>query len=304
MNPDRRSHNLGVTAALGAYVLWGLVPMFWPLLNRSGAVEILAHRIIWSGLLGVILVAVLARKRWRAQLDSRSTMLRLVLAAIVIAANWGIYIWAVNNGRVTEAALGYYINPLLSILVGVIFLGERLAAIQWGAIGLAIVAVVIVSIEYGQLPWVALSLAVSFAIYGVIKKKVRVEPIVSLTVESAIMFLPALAYLIWLGTQGIGKFGQLGIGYDLLLAASGLVTGIPLLLFAYAAQRIPLSLLGLTQYLAPTLQFLLGVFYFKESMSPGRWAGFALVWVALMIITTHAVVSARRSRQIPVTEPT
>lgn len=270
--------------------------MFWPLLARSGALEILAHRIVWSTVLGAILILLFARKRWRAQLVGRSTMLRLALASIVIAANWGVYIWAVNNGRVTEAALGYYINPLLAILAGVVIFKERLAALQWAAIGLAAVAVVVITIEYGRPPWTALVLAITFTIYGVIKKGLTAEPIVSMTTESALMTLPALGFLVWLGSRGTGAFGRYGIGYDLLLACAGVVTAIPLLLFAYAAQRIPLSLLGLTQYLAPTMQFLLGVFYFHEAMSTGRWVGFSLVWVALMVISVQAIVSARRAR--------
>lgn len=298
MTPDRPTKNFGVAAALGAYALWGIIPIYWPLLERSGALEILAHRIVWSLLVGAILVAFLARRTWRTQIAGRSTMLRLLLASAVIAANWGLYIWAVNNGRVTEAALGYYINPLLSILLGVFMFKEKLAAVQWAAIGLAAVAVAIITVEYGQPPWVALMLAVSFAVYGVLKKKLKVEPVVSLTVESALMTPVALAYLVWLGVQGIGDLGRLGIGYDLLLASTGIVTALPLLLFAYAAQRIPLSILGLTQYLAPTMQFLLGVLYFRETMSVGRWAGFALVWIALTVISVHAVLKARRSHRL------
>lgn len=304
MTPDRRTPNSGVAAALGAYVLWGLVPVFWPLLARSSAPEILAHRIVWSTVFGAILVALFARKRWRAQIRGRDALIRLTVASVVIALNWGVYIWAVNNGRVTEAALGYYINPLLAILAGVFLFSEKLAPLQWAAIGLATVAVVVITIEYGQPPWIALILAVSFTIYGVVKKGVKVEPIVSMTAESALMTVPAIGFLMLLASRGEGDFAQLGIGYDLLLACSGIVTAIPLLLFAYAAQRIPLSVLGLTQYLAPTLQFLLGVFYFREAMSTGRWVGFALVWVALMVISVQAVVTARRSRRIPVTEPT
>lgn len=278
--------------------------MFWPLLARSSALEILAHRIVWSTLLGAILIALFARRRWRAQISGRGTLIRLTIASVVIAANWGTYIWAVNSGRVTEAALGYYINPLLAILAGVFLFAEKLAPMQWAAIGLATVAVAVITIEYGQPPWAAIVLAVSFTIYGVIKKRVQVEPIVSMTAESALMTLPAIGFLVWLAARGTGALGQYGISYDLLLACSGLVTAVPLLLFAYAAQRIPLSLLGLTQYLAPTMQFLLGVLYFREPMSAGRWVGFALVWVALMIISAQAVLSARRARRVPVTEPT
>lgn len=292
-----------MAAALGAYFLWGVVPIFWPLLNRSGAVEILAHRIVWSAVMGAVLVAIFARQRWRRQIRGRNTPIRLTIASIVIAVNWGVYIWAVNNGQVTEAALGYYINPLLAILAGVFLFSEKLAPMQWVAIALASLAVGIITVEYGQPPWVAIVLAVSFTVYGVVKKRVTVEPMVSMTAESVLMTLPALGFLLWLGVRGVGTFGQLGVGYDLLLAASGVVTAVPLLLFATAAQRIPLSLLGLTQYIAPTLQFLLGVFYFRESMSTGRWAGFALVWVALMIITAHALISARRARRVPATRP-
>jgi chloramphenicol-sensitive protein RarD len=196
---DRQKPNLGVAAALGAYALWGIVPIYWPLLADSGAVEILAHRIIWSMVFGAVLVAFLARRTWRAQIAGRSTMIRLFMASAVIAVNWGLYIWAVNAGRVTEAALGYYINPLLSILAGVVIFGERLAAVQWAAIGLAVVAVLIITIEYGQPPWVALVLAISFAIYGVLKKKVKVEPVVSMTVESALMTPLAIGYVISAG---------------------------------------------------------------------------------------------------------
>lgn len=290
---------MGVAAALGAYSLWGLVPIFWPLLARSTAPEILAHRIVWSTVFGVILVLLFARTRWRAQISGRGTLIRLTLASVVIALNWGVYIWAVNNGRVVEAALGYYINPLLAILAGVFLFKERLAPLQWAAIGLATVAVVVITIEYGQPPWAALALAISFTIYGVIKKRVKVEPIVSMTAESALMTIPAIGFLGYLASRGEGDFLQHGVGYDLLLACSGVVTAVPLLLFAYAAQRIPLSLIGLTQYLAPTMQFLLGVFYFREAMSTGRWVGFTLVWVALMVISVQAIMAARRSRQAP-----
>ena len=294
--PPETGSRAGVTAALTAYALWGLVPLYWRLVSGAGAFEVLAHRIIWSLAFGVLLVLLFARRRWRAQLASPRTLLTLVAAAGFVTINWGVYIWAVTSDRVTETALGYYINPLISILFGVLLLRERLAPIQWVAIGLAAVAVVVLTIGYGKPPWVALALAGSFGIYGVLKKRVAVEPIVSLTFESAVVTLPALAFLAWLASRGESHFGHQPLAQDLLLIGGGVVTAVPLLAFAFAAQRIPLSLLGITQYLAPTIQFILGVAVFGEPMPPARWAGFALVWVALMLITGHALWRARRRR--------
>ncbi|OYO09270.1 EamA family transporter RarD [Enemella evansiae] len=294
--PPETGSRAGVTAALTAYALWGLVPLYWRLIDGAGAFEVLAHRIIWSLAFGVLLVLLFARTRWRRQLASPRTLLTLAAAAGFVTINWGVYIWAVTNDRVTETALGYYINPLISILFGVLLLQERLAPIQWVAIGLAAIAVVVITIGYGRLPWVALLLAGSFGIYGVIKKRVTVEPIVSLTYESAVATLPALLFLGWLAARGGSHFGQQPLSQDLLLMGGGVVTAVPLLAFAFAAQRIPLSLLGITQYLAPTIQFVLGVAVFGEPMPPARWAGFMLVWLALMLITGHALWRARRRR--------
>ncbi|NNG18008.1 EamA family transporter RarD [Naumannella sp. ID2617S] len=300
--PASDTSRAGVVAALTAYGLWGLVPLYWRLIQGAGPLEVLAHRVVWSLVFAVLLVLLVARRRWRQQLASPRTLLSLGVAAIVVTSNWGIYIWAVTNGRVTETALGYYINPLLSILVGVLLLHERLAPVQWIAIGLAAVAVVVITFGYGRLPWVALLLATTFAVYGVIKKRVTVEPVVSFGYESAIAVLPALAFLLWLSSRGESHFGRQPLGQDLLLIGGGVVTAIPLLAFAFAAQRIPLSLLGITQYVAPTIQFVLGVALFGEPMPLARWIGFVLVWAALLLITGHAVWRARhRGRRVPTT---
>jgi chloramphenicol-sensitive protein RarD len=286
----------GVAYGLGAYAIWGLFPLFWPLLEPAGAVEILACRVIWSlataALLSIILVP---RGRWRQLLTRRNTAL-LAGASAVIAVNWGVYIWAVNNGHVVEAALGYYINPILSIILGVALLSERLAALQWVSVGLAATAVLVLTIDYGRPPWIALVLAASFATYGLIKNRLRAGAVETLTVESGLLAPLALGYLIFLQVQGQLTFGNHGWANTLLLMAAGPITAIPLLLFAAAATRVRLSTLGLLQYLTPTLQFLLGVAYFHEPMSPARWAGFGLVWAALMVLTWYALRTVHRTR--------
>jgi len=291
-----RSRN-GIGYGLAAYSLWGLVPLFWPLVDRSGALELLAHRVIWSLVFAVALLWLTVRRGWWGRLNSRRNVTLLTIAAVTISVNWGLYIWSVNNGHVLETALGYYINPILSILVGVALLRERLAAIQWVSVGLAAAAVVVLTIDYGELPWIALVLAASFATYGVMKNQLNAGAVETLTVESAILTVPALGYLIYLHTSGALTFGQLGWGYSLLLVSTGVVTVVPLLLFAASATRLPLSTLGLLQYLAPTFQFILGVLYFHETMSLGRWIGFGLVWLALMILTGYGMARASANRR-------
>jgi len=302
----RPQHGIGY--GLAAYTLWGGVVLFWPLVKESTALELLAQRVVWSLVISVVLLLTIvprsagANGSWWSRVGHRRTLLMLGGAAAVVSLNWGTYIWAVNHGHVVETALGYYINPILSILVGVIFLRERMRPAQWIAVGLAALAVVVLTVEYGRLPWIAITLACSFAIYGVIKNRVRgVGAVDTLTVESALLTPIALGYLIFLQATGGLTFGHLGLAHSALLAASGLVTVIPLLFFAAAASRLPLSTLGLLQYLAPTIQFLLGVLYFREDMSTGRWVGFALVWLALMIMTIDGVRRAqavRRSRSV------
>ena len=269
---------------------------------RAGALELLAHRVIWSLVICVLLLVTVVPRGWWARIGNRRSLVLLAGAAAVVSVNWGTYIWAVNAGHVVETSLGYYINPILSILVGVIFLRERLAPLQWVSVGLAALAVVVLTIDYGRLPWIALVLAASFATYGVIKKQVNGGAVETLTVESALLTPVALGYLVFLQATGALTFGHLGWSHTVLLMATGLVTVVPLLFFTAATTRLPLSTLGLLQYLAPTLQFLLGVLYFDESMSVGRWIGFALVWLALVILTAYGIRQARLNRR-PVAEP-
>ncbi|MFF8375122.1 EamA family transporter RarD [Streptomyces sp. NPDC015661] len=277
--------------------MWGLVPLFWPLLKPAGAIEILAHRMVWS--LAFVGIALLALRRWSwiPELVRSPRKLGLItLAAAVITVNWGLYIWSVNTGHVVEASLGYFINPLVTIALGVLVLKERLRPAQWAAVGVGLSAVLVLAIGYGRPPWISLTLAFSFALYGLVKKKVNIGGLESLAAETAVQFLPALAYLVWLGTQGSLAFGQHGAGHTALLAATGIVTAAPLVCFGAAAIRVPLSTLGLLQYLAPTFQFLLGVVYFHEEMPAERWAGFSLVWLALTLLTWDALRTARKSR--------
>ncbi|MDH6544921.1 EamA family transporter RarD [Streptomyces lavendulae] len=287
----------GLLYGFGAYGMWGLVPLFWPLLKPSGAIEILAHRMVWS--LAVVGVALIALRRWSwmAELLRQPRKLALTaLAATVISVNWGLYIWSVNNGHVVEASLGYFINPLVTIALGVLVLGERLRRPQWAAVGISFAAVLVLAIGYGRPPWISLALASSFATYGLIKKKLGMGGLESLTAETAMLFLPALGYLLWLAAEGRSTFAAQGLGHSALLASTGLVTAIPLVCFGAAAIRVPLSTLGLLQYLAPVFQFGLGVLYFHEAMPPERWAGFSLVWAALVLLSWDALRSSRRSR--------
>ncbi|MGC5343225.1 EamA family transporter RarD [Streptomyces sp. DT24] len=292
-----KEQRAGLLSGVGAYGLWGVVPLFWPLLKPSGAIEILAHRMAWS--LAVVGVALLALRRWAwvGELIRRPRKLGLItVAALTISVNWGLYIWSVNNGHVVEASLGYFINPLVTIAMGVLLLGERLRPTQWVAVGVGVAAVLVLAIGYGQPPWISLTLAFSFATYGLVKKKVDMGGLESLTAESAVLFLPALGYLVWIGVRGDSTFVSAGAGHAALLAATGVVTAVPLVLFGAAAIRVPLSTLGLLQYLAPVFQFLLGIVYFHEAMPLERWAGFSLVWLALTLLTWDAFRTARRTR--------
>lgn len=297
MKTEKNEGRAGLLYGIGAYGMWGLVPLFWPLLKPAGAVEILAHRMVWS--LAFVGLALLAVRRWSwiPELVRSPRKLGLItVAAAVITVNWGLYIWSVNTGHVVEASLGYFINPLVTIALGVLVLKERLRPAQWAAVGVGLSAVVVLAVGAGRPPWISLTLAFSFAVYGLVKKKVNLGGLESLAAETAVQFLPALGYLVWLGTTGGLAFGSHGAGHTALLAATGIVTAVPLVCFGAAAIRVPLSTLGLLQYLAPTFQFLLGVVYFHEEMPPERWAGFALVWLALTLLTWDALRTARRSR--------
>lgn len=289
---DRRR---GVLLGLTAYFIWGLFPLYWPLLEPAGPVEILANRIVWSLL--VVLVLLLAARRWswiRPLLRDRRRLGLLVLAGFVIAINWGIYIYGVNSGHVVETSLGYFINPLVTVALGVLVLGERLRPVQWTAVGLGAVAVLVLTLDYGRLPWIALLLALSFGTYGLVKKTVGMDPVQSLAVETSALFLPAAVFLVVLQASGRNTFATEGPGHAVLLAGTGIVTAVPLLAFGGAANRVPLTWLGIMQYLTPAMQFLLGILVFHEAMPASRWLGFGLVWVGLAVITIDSVWFARR----------
>jgi chloramphenicol-sensitive protein RarD len=292
---NRRGLLLGALA----YVLWGTFPLYWTLLEPAGAIELLAHRIVWS-VLTMLLIVVLWRRTpaMKAVLADRRVMLILAGAAAVISVNWATYIWGVNNGRVVETSLGYFINPLVTVLMGVIILGERLRRLQWIAMGVAVVAVVVLTVDYGHVPWVALVLAFSFGSYGLAKKQAGVGPVESLTVETIVLAPVAAAYVAWLMATGQSNFGTHGLGHAALFTTTGIITAIPLMLFGAAAIRVSMVSLGLLQYLAPIIQFGLGVTVFDEDMPAGRWIGFALVWVALVVFTIEALNHRRRQLRL------
>jgi chloramphenicol-sensitive protein RarD len=285
----------GLVFGFAAYTIWGAFPLYFPLLEPSGPVEILAHRIFWSAVVMAVHVVVLRRRAaLGAIVRDRRTALLLVVAAVTITANWGTYIYGVNSSRVVETSLGYFINPLVTVLMGVLILGERLRAVQWAALGIGFVAVAVLSWDYGRPPWVALVLAFSFGTYGLAKKTASVGAIESLAFETSLIAPFAIGYLVWLGTTGGAHFTSEGPGHVLLLMSSGVVTAIPLLLFGGAATRITMTSLGLLQYLAPVLQFALGITVLGERMPPGRWIGFGLVWIALVVFTWDAIRQRRR----------
>ena len=295
MAETRRGFLLGAAA----YAIWGVFPLYFPLLEPAGAVEILAHRVFWSLVTMLVFVLVFGRLRQvRAVIAHRRTFWTLAVAAVVIAINWGTYIWGVNNGHVVETSLGYFINPLVTVLMGVVILGERLRTLQWVALGIAAVAVVGLTVEYGRPPWVALVLAFSFGSYGLAKKKANVGAIESLTVETMLLAPFAGAYILWLVAQGTSTFGTEGAGHAVLLVSTGIVTAIPLIFFGAAATRVSLTTIGLLQYLAPTIQFAIGVLVFQEEMTPMRWAGFGLVWIALVMFTYEAINHRRRQLRL------
>ena len=275
--------NKGILNGIVAYALWGFFPIYWKLLHDVPAIELLGHRIAWSFLL--LIVTIMVMRQWddfRSALNARTFRIYLI-AAILIGVNWLTYVWAVNAGFIVETSLGYFINPLLSVLMGVIFLRERLRSAQWIPVALAAVGVAYLAFAYGRLPWIALLLAFTFGFYGLTKKLAPLGSAFGLTLETGILFLPAVAYLGWAEANGSASFLHSGTTPDLLMIGAGVVTTIPLLLFASAAKQIPLSMIGILQYLAPTIQFLIGVFVYDEPFDQSRLIGFSIVWLALIV---------------------
>ena len=293
MSDERRS---GLLFGAGAYVWWGLCPGFFLLLLPATATEILAHRFVWSAVFLLVLLAAVRRLGDLLRL-SAPTWLQLFAASVFIALNWGTYIWAVTHGHVVDAALGYFINPLVTVALGVVIFRERLNRWQLLALVLAVVAVGILTAEVGEVPYVALILAFSFGLYGLVKKVVDADPRVSVAVETLWALPVAVGYMIWLEVSHQAHFVDYGAGHTVLLLLAGPVTAIPLLLFAAAAQRLPMVTLGLLFYLNPGLQMAWGVLIGHEPMPPGRWLGFALIWVALAVFTADALRRARRGTQ-------
>lgn len=294
--PDSRR---GLILGAGAYTLWGIFPLYWTVLEPAGAIELLAHRIVWSLLTMVVILVVWRRvDHFRTLLRDRRRVLLLSCAAVVVSINWGAYIWGVNNGRVVESSLGYFINPLVTVLMGVLVLGERLRRLQWVAMAIAFVAVAVLTLDYGRPPWVALVLAFSFGTYGLLKKQANVGAVESITLETIVMAPVAAAYVFFLMGTGASNFASHGLGHALLFTTTGIITAVPLLLFSAAAIRVSMVSLGLLQYLAPTIQFALGILVFGEEMPASRWIGFGLVWVALAIFTVEAVNHRRRQLRL------
>ena len=289
----------GTVLGFAAYLAWGVFPLFFPLLEPAGAIEILAHRVLWSLALVGLLLLVRNRSLRTLPRERRQRWL-LVAAAVLIAVNWGVYIWGVNSHHVVETSLGYFVNPLVSVALGVVILGERLRSTQWAAVGLAAIGVVVLTVDSGRVPWIALVLASSFGTYGLVKKIVGVPAVEGLVVETAVLTPLALGYVVVGGLVGTTTFASHGVDHTLLLVSAGVITAIPLLAFAGAAARVPLSRLGLMQYITPTMQFLIGVLVRHEPLPIGRLVGFGLVWVALAVFTVDTATNRRRQLALPV----
>lgn len=290
--PPPKTDRQGLALGAAAYLMWGLFPLYWPLLKPLSSFEILAHRVVWSLAVVVVMLFAVRRVRWVAQTPAKKLWL-LTLAAFLVSFNWLLYIWAVNNGHVVETSLGYFINPLVSVLLGVLVLKEKLRRAQWLVLGGALLGVLVLALDAGRPPWIALGLAPSFGLYGLVKKRAGVGAVESLSFETAVLFPLALGFLVWLELHGEGAFGHASLKTNLLLAGAGVMTALPLIAFGAAANRIPLSTLGLLQYFAPSLQFLCGVLVFHEAMSNGRWLGFALIWTSLALFIAEGVWNAR-----------
>lgn len=284
-------YKIGLVYGFSAYILWGLFPLYWPLLKPASALEIVSHRAAWTSIFCLIVLAFQRQLRHMFSLMfTKRVFFRLVTASALISINWLVYIWATNHGHVVEAALGYYINPLIIIAFGVLLLKEKMRKLQWFAVALGALGVIVLTFDYGRLPWIALTLALSWGSYGLIKKQLNLGAVEGLAIETLISFIPYAGYLIYLASRGEGQWGHKP-SLTLLLTAAGAVTAIPLLLFNGSATRLPYSTIGLLQYITPTLQFSIGVWVNHESMPAARWFGFLIIWGALFALATDLVKS-------------
>lgn len=276
--------------------MWGVFPIYFKAIRQVPAVEIIIHRVVWSFIILALIIS--ARKEWhnlRVSVSDRKVILIYVISAVLLSSNWLLYVWAVNSGHIVEASLGYFINPLFSVALGVIFMRERLRLLQWAPIGLATLGVIYLAVEYGELPWISLGLAFTFGLYGMVKKVAPLNSLHGLAMETGVLFLPALGFLGFLVSQGTASFIFAGWVTSILLMGTGLATTIPLLLFANAARNLPLWVMGILQYITPTLQFLLGVVIYKEGFSAVQMAGYGMIWLALIIFTSEAIAHWRKS---------
>lgn len=282
--------NSGLSAAISAYLLWGFLPLYWELLQDVSAYEILSHRIIWSFIfMGFVIVAMrrveVLKREWHNLWCNKKRGMTLLAVSILISINWLTYIWAVNNGRVLETSLGYYINPLVSVLLAVVMFKEELSRAKWISVALAFLGIVIMTVHLGSLPWIAIVLSVTFALYGALKKKLQLSPFTSIFLETMLVIPLAAGYIYLLSNAGESHFGGANINHTLLFMGAGVVTAIPLILFSAGANKLPLNVLGFTQYISPTIGFLLGVFYFKEDFDFTKMIGFCFIWLALAVFT-------------------
>ena len=295
--------NRGIWSAIGAYTMWGLFPVYFKWLAQVPALELIGHRIVWSCLM--LCVVIVMTRQWRA-FREHALQLKVIRAylpaALLITINWLVYVWAVVSGFIIEASLGYFINPLISVLMAVILLHERLRQWQWVAVSLAVVGVIYLTVIHGSLPWIALALAFSFGFYGLIKKKSPLGALFGLTLETGLLLLPAMVYLFILEGDAVGVFLHAGTTIDVLLIGCGLVTALPLLLFSSAARRIPLALLGVLQYIGPTLQFLIAILIYHEAFALNKLIGFAIIWAGLLIFAIEGLM-ARRAPAESAAEP-
>jgi chloramphenicol-sensitive protein RarD len=293
--------NRGVWYAVGAYFTWGLFPIYWKWLQRVPALQLLGHRIVWSFLFLCLLVVLLGQwKTFRSAISSPRILLIYSIAAVFLAINWLTYVWAVNAGYIVETSLGYFINPLLSMLLGVVILRERLRPFQWIPIGLAALGVLYLTFAYGNFPWIGIVLAVSFGIYGFMKKIAPLGSLHGVTLETMILFLPAIIFLLYCEGTGTGAFLHSSPVSNLLMVGAGAVTAVPLLMFAAATQRITLFLVGILQYIAPTMYFLIGVLVYGEPLTADRLIGFSIIWLALILFAVEGFIS--RKPQVAVVE--
>ena len=286
-------NKLGLLFGVSAYSLWGAFPLYWPLLEPANPLEIVSHRAVWTLVFCfIVLAATKALKTTLVTLKRPTVAIKLFLTSLLISINWLVYIWATNNEHVVEASLGYYINPLIIIGFGVIFLKEKMRPLQWASVSIATFGVLVLTFDYGRLPWIALALAVSWGSYGLIKKQLGLGALEGLAIETFISSFFYLAYLVYLGDQGTGQFGQ-SWGLTVLLISAGAVTAIPLLLFNGSTNRLPFTTIGLLQYITPTLQFSIGVWVLNEDMPTARWIGFLVIWAALVTLAIDLIRSSR-----------